>query len=504
MNEKDIAKKGMSGDLIKGASQIGLVKIASTFIGLASTIVLARLLLPEDFGLIAIAMAVMMMVSTLSEMSLGAALVQLDEIEDDHYHTAFTLGVLRSIIITVIIIALSGPIAGFYEDERLRNIFLAFSGAAFIGGFENPKMNLFIRRLQFRPSLIVTLSEKCGSFAIAAITAYIFRSYWALVYSFIGAQLIRIILGYVLIRYRPKLSLSRSSDILGFSVWITLGNWVQTLNWRSDPLVLGYFVPMSALGQFGMAERVTRMATRDVIAPVAQVLFPAFSRIKSDPERLRPAYLKALSTLASIAFPAAIGLAVLAEPITLFVLGAKWEPIIPFLQLMCLISLFKAMQHVQPLAMATGHTRALLGRDIRALLIRAPLLFGGIYLGHQLGWGILIGAIAGRGAASFINMIWNMQLIKQITTISLTDHLRAFWRPLVATGIMGVTVYSASVAPMFQSLHVALQLLIWVSLGGLVYVATLWISWRACKRPDGPEQTAFDLYAKLKTRMFAR
>lgn len=497
MNIETNKSQGMSGALMRGAALIGFVKLLSAFIGLISTIILARLLLPEDFGLIAIAMVSLYLVSVISELSLSSALVQLDDVEDIHYDTCFTLAIIRSLIIAAILFLIAGPVADFYDDIRLKNIFIAISASMLIGGFLNPKTAEFIRNLDFKADMIMALVEKVSGFIITIITAFILRSYWALVIGFIGSQICKIIVSYILISYRPRLSLKKSGDVLGFSIWITLGNWVQTLNWRSDPLVLGYFISIQMLGYYNMAQRVNHMASRDIIAPVARVLFPAFSRMKSDPERLRLAYLKALSILTSIAFPTAAGLGLLAEPFTALVLGEKWLPIVPYVQALSVIAIFQAMQNVQPLAMATGHTKALLGRDIRSLIIRAPLLFAGLYIGYTTEYEILMCAIIGRGIADFINMVWNMQLVTQITSITIIDHIRAFSRPLIATAIMASAVFiSMYFAPMVGT-ALFLKVALWVLLGVGVYATVLLGTYYASGKPDGPEKVAFGLIAKI-------
>jgi O-antigen/teichoic acid export membrane protein len=226
--------------------------------------------------------------------------------------------------------------------------------------------------------------------------------------------------------------------------------------------------------------------------------------MQDEPDRMRAAYKKALSSLTAIAFPTAIGLAVLAEPVTRFVLSEKWLPIIPLLQLMCVISLFKTMEKVVPIAMATGNTRALFGRDLRTLFIRMPLLLAGIFLGQHLGWGILIGALLGRGTAAMINTIWNMQLIAKITPITIVDHLKAFWRPLLASAIMAIAVHNLRYLPLFDSLHIASRIFIWSSAGALIYALVLGITWVLCKRPDGLENTLLELTKSLPARFAAR
>jgi len=501
MNNSEGQTTSMLGRLIRGAALMGLVKIFTTAISFASTIILARLLIPEDFGLVAIAMTLIMLITSFSELSLSNAIVQLKRVESGHYDTAFTLGLIRSVVIVIILIGLAGPVARLYGDPRLENILYALTTAALVTGFSNPKTIDFIRRLDFRANFALEFAEKMSSFLVAITFAFLLKSYWALIISFIAASTVRVLISYFIIPYLPRFSLSKSKDLLAFSVWVTLGGWVQTLSWRSDPLTLGYFITASALGQYSMAGKVTDMATTQITSPVAQILFPAFSRIQSDKERLRKAYIKALAILAALCFPLAAGLAVLAEPIVSLVLGNQWLPVIPLIQMLAIVTIIISMQHVHPIAMATGNTRALLGRDIRAFIIRMPLFFGGMYLGHKYGIGIIAGAIIGRGITAFINTIWNMQLIDKIAGISIRDHMGVLWRPIISAMAMALTVKFATAASFFDGLSPFIALGTWVCIGAATYLGVLVSSWIILGKPDGAETTAFELFRQAQVKL---
>jgi len=218
--------------LIIGAAWIGASKILINIIGFVSTLLLARLLAPADFGLVAIASAVAMIFALITELSLSQALVQHDEPTDEHYHTAFTLNLIRGVVLTIIVGLLAWPIAKFYNDDRIFKIILGLAIGIFAGGLVNPRLAIFERNLEFRPLFLLNLAGKIAGFVVAISIAFIFRSYWALVFGQIASEVARAIASYILLRYRPRLSLSHYKELISFSIWLTLGQAVQAVNWR--------------------------------------------------------------------------------------------------------------------------------------------------------------------------------------------------------------------------------------------------------------------------------
>jgi len=486
----------MRGRLIGGAIYIAGAKFIGLGIGLLSTIILARLLMPEDFGLMALAMVFITLINVVSELPLSQAIIQLDDVEESHFDTAWTLSMARGLITAIIILALSFPVALIYSEPRLTAIFFALSLCSIMGGFKNPKISLFIKQLDFKQGVIINLSEKITAFIIAVIIALIFRSYWALVFSVIGAQLVQVLVSYSFISYRPRFSLEKSKDLLGFSVWITLGSWIQTLSWRSDPMVLGFFVTTEMLGQYSMAQRVTNMATKEITSPVGQVLFPAFSRMKAEPKRLRNAYKKSTSIISCIAIPSATGLALLAEPIVQIVIGVKWLPIVPFIQLMAIIVIIQAAVRVRPLAMAVGDTKALFKRDLFTLTVRVPLLFGGIYLGIESSLGVLQGALLGAVVSAFICTIWNMLLVSKVSRVTFLDQCQVFLRPVIASIVMVGCVLWLNNYLDINNFNKVSELVILSTSGFLLYSLTLSITWIVAGKPEGLETLFMQFLSK--------
>ena len=492
--------------LIKGVAWIGAARVLVNSLGLISTVVLARLLMPADFGLIAIATAVIGIVGVITEFSLYKALVQRDNPEDAHFHTAWTMNVIRGAIVGGVIAMLAVPTAGFYGDERLTAIMVLMAVTTFVGSFNNPKLAVFERELQFHQSFILSLTGKLVGFVATVGIAYFYRSYWALVIGPLVTEFSLVVVSYLLFPYLPRPTLSRYRDLLSYSIWLTLGKWVQALNWRSDPLVLGYFFAPPLLGQYSMGSRITSKTIGEITMPVKQILFPAFARIKNDAARLRNGYLRSQGVLCMLCFPVGVGFAVIAPELVVAVLGQKWELAVPVVQVIAIIRMLQMSENLNALAMATGHTKEMFGRDLRVFFVRWPFVLGGVWLGWGDAYSMLMGAVLGRAVSVAVNTWLNMDLIRRITPITIVDHLLAIWRPTVAAGLMAVAVLA--VRPFlpsgsdFESL--VLRLAIMAPVGALAYFAGLATIWLATGRREGVETETVAILMGLLAKLIAR
>lgn len=477
---------------MKGAAWIAMARLFVILIGLASTLVLARLLSPEDFGLVAIAGAATAIIGSLTELSLAQALVQHDDPKDFHYDTAWTLNNVRAVVLGLVIAAISPFVASAYGDPRLLPILLFLACTTLIDGLQSPRLVVFQRNLVFWQEFALSVSEKVSGFVVGVSIAVIFENYWALILGSAAARVFRIIASYFLAPYRPRVGFQGYRELLSFSVWLTFSKTIQMINWRADPLILGGAVQPATLGQYSMSDNLAGMPIREGLGPIRQTLFPAFSRIKDDMNRLNAAYLRAQGLLCFLALPIGAGFAAIAQPTVHLLLGEAWLPAVPMIQALALLMAFEACEGYQPLAMALGRTKAIFGREMRAVAIRLPLLVLGIVVGWQMGgdFAIIMGAIAGRGMAGIINVTWNMTLIRKMTGVSMTDQVSVILRPLIASAVMFVLL-TAVVSPRLVddlSAPGVATLLAMILVGVIIYVAVVFLSWLARGMPNSAER----------------
>ncbi|NVE93335.1 lipopolysaccharide biosynthesis protein [Altererythrobacter lutimaris] len=493
--ETPMEEPGRRDKLVAGAAWMGGARIVNAAISFTSIILLARLLAPDDFGLFAIATAVSLLITMVSELSVSQALIHVEDLEDGHFDSAFTINIIRAALMSSTTALLAIPVAQFYDDMRLVEVLYIFAGIAFIGALISPKFILYQRELDFRAMVALDMADKVVGLIVTVGIAWATGSYFALPIGILASQLARVILSYLFAPYRPRITLSHWRELVHFSVWMTLGMWVQTINWRTDPMVLGLFVPSAAIGQFSMAERTSGIISREILHPVSHMLFPAFSRIRSDAARLRQAYVDAQGVLVTGILPMAVGLALLSDPVVRLLLSDKWLPAVPYIQILAFCVACRLLQSLNPVAMATGDTKALFNRDLRGMLIRLPLMALGIIWGLRTGNDVILGALYGRAIAAAINALLNMMLIARISPVTVGDHVRLAARPVIAALVMSAVVWAASIsfAPSIYLFQIAVEFGLLVALGAITYCATIAGLWYARGRPEGAETHMLDI-----------
>jgi PST family polysaccharide transporter len=476
--------------ILKGAAWMGLARLLSNVIGFASTILLARYLMPEDFGLVAIAEAVALVVMSITELSLAQALVQHRDPDDAHYDTAFTLNVARSVLLAGLLMLVAVPAAALYGDPRIVPLIGVIALATVIGGLENPRLVTFQRRRVFWQEFVLSFGTKLAGFVVAVGVAIAFRSYWALVLGSFAGQAVRVGLSYVLVRHRPRLTLAHMRELLSFSVWLTVSRAVRTINLRSDAMALGFFVGAQSLGHYAMGNRLAYLPVVEALSPLRQILFPAFARMQDDMARLRAAYLRAQGLIGIVGVPIAAGFATVAEPVVVLLIGAKWLPAVPVLQVVAAFSILSLIESSEPLAMALGRTRAIAMRDMRVAMLRVPLMGAGLALGLATPVGPVMGVVYGRALSTAMNLWLNARLVDDLIGLAPMRQLRPVVRPLIAAGIM-VAVLRASASGWSHAAigdwRAYLALGLGIAGGGLVYALSCWVLWRISGRPLGPE-----------------
>ena len=484
----------MRRNLTKGALWLGATRAMVSLIGFASTIVLARLLTPADFGIIAMTTSVLALVTSLTELSMAGALIHHAAPEPDHFHTAWTLNFARSTLILLAFAVMSPFIAMFSNDARLIPVFLVTGLTGAMGGLGNPKTITLTKKLIFWQEFLIQVTQKLGGFLISIPIALLLHTYWALILGNFTSTVISVGVSYMVCPYFPRFTLSKHREMLNFSVWLAFVSVINTLNWRFDQLLLGFFLGKPQLGVYSVGANLSALPTREATFPIAQTLFPAFVSVRDDPERLRMVYQRAQATMCAVALPIGFGMAAIAHPLVLLLMGQKWIAVSSVIQVLAIsFALDVLSSGLQPLAMADGDTKMLFQREARVFAIRLPAVLGGLWLAG------LQGAVWGSAISSFISLLMNMALITRFSGVSVRSQFGANRRALISVVLMFGAISALKLAfPSDQTQSfLMLELFNMVALGGLVYVVTTYIFWRVAGSPNGPESELAIILSKF-------
>ncbi|MGH9890759.1 MAG: lipopolysaccharide biosynthesis protein, partial [bacterium] len=313
-----------------------LMRVALRGTGVVRNVVLARLLAPEDFGLFGIALVVLSLIDRFSDSGLHSALIQRDRDIAEYLDTAWTVQALRGTVAAVAL-ALGGPLlAGFFGEPRAAPLIQVLGLSIFLRGFLNPGVLYFRRELEVNRQFMLRFGGAIVDLAVSIVAALVLRNAWALMIGLIAGLLTRVVVSFILHPFRPTLRLrfDQLRELSHYGRWLFLSNVLGFLIYKGDNLLVGKLIGAPALGIYMMAYMISEVITIEIGRTLTLVAFPAYSRLQGDLRRIRRAFCTVLELLWAVVAPIAVVVSILAEPITLFLLGPRWSQVaslLPFL-----------------------------------------------------------------------------------------------------------------------------------------------------------------------------
>jgi O-antigen/teichoic acid export membrane protein len=457
-------------------------KFSARLLDFISLLILARVLSPEDFGLVAIATSVLVIVEAVLDMPLVQALVRQKSPSPEMIATAFTLGVLRSLAIILAMIAIAWPLAAVYNDQRLFALVSVLSLGPALRSIVSPGMVIFMQQLDFRRDFLLDIIARATTLVAAVSISLSTGSYWGLALGTVSGQLVATMLSYVFAPMRPAFVLSewkRFQDMVG---WNTLSQILDSINWQLDRLLLPRFTGIATFGSFSVADNIASIPHQTFVGPLMRPLMAGFKDVSDDKRRV--AFLKAISAATLVAAPVLLTMVVLAEPIVRVVVGERWLSSAPILQFLCIVSLIGLPSTIlPPLVMVLDKTRYVALRMGLEFAIRVPVtVFGIIYYGVP-------GAIAGRMTAVTIAHVASLFVARHLIQAPMMAQLKAFLRPLSASLPMVLFLYLTQpyLAALPIGFNLVLGLAICIGIGLALFWTCALLSWWVAGKPDGLE-----------------
>lgn len=470
--------------MARGAAWMVLARLADRVIGVASTLVLARVLVPHDFGIVAMAMSFVALLELTTAFGFEAALVQKQEQTRARLDTAWTFSILFGLVVSGAMVACAGPIAAFFREPDLQDVMRALALGFLVQGFQNVGIVAFRIEMRFDREFRFMLAKKLVGFVVTVPLALLLQSFWALVIGQIASRVGGTLLSYLMHPYRPRVSLAASGELFGFSKWILALSWIGYVIERSPEWVLGRLLGPGAVGVFSLAAEFARLPSTEISAPVNRAVFSGYSRLKDDASALRREYVSVLAMVSLLAVPAALGLGAVAELFVPAVLGERWVAAVPVLKLMCAFGLMTVLQsNASALFLAVGRsdlTARLLGAQ--AVLLVALM----IVLSQRMG-------VAGAALAYVLSLCVVLPatfvFIARATGLRLREIVAAIWRPVLAAGVMFLAVQRVCerLGTSGDTGELLLKLVVAAASGAVVYALVIAAAWFVARRPEGAE-----------------
>ena len=426
--QTDLKRRSVRGGLFTVSSQGTQFLMQSV-----QTVVLARLLTPADFGLVAMVTAVTGLAQGFADVGLSEATIQRQEINHDQVSALFWINVAVGLALMLATMALGPVLAWFYREPRLTYIALLMSLTFVIAGSRVQPDAILKRQMRFRSLAIRDIAASASGVAAAVITALLGGGYWALVAFPLTASLTQVTLSWLMVNWKPSLPRrgTKVRSLVAFGGNVAISYFIYNVNRSADSVLIGWYWGAGPLGLYSKALNLLMLPLRQLAAPVSAVVIPAFSRTQDDPERFARYYLRAMNLTTWVVAPIFGFLFVAAQPVITLVLGSQWQKAAPVFQILATCALAQLMlDSTLWLFVSRGQSARLL----KLLLIISPVLIGGFAVGLPFG----IKGVALLGSLTLIGVLpWGLKFAFRGTVLNLQRLGGAILCP-ISLGVAGV------------------------------------------------------------------
>ncbi len=430
---KPASSESLSQKVARGGLWVFSLRITNRGLGFIRTIILARLLAPSDFGLLGIAMLAISTLETFSQTGFQAALVQKKENIECFLDTAWTVSVIRGIVLFAILFFSAPIIAEFFNSAQATLVIKVIAVSTLFSGLRNIGIIFFQKELRFSRQFIYELSGTLVDLGVALTLAFILRNVWALVWGGLAAHFIRLIMSYILHPFRPRIRFEKEKfqELFGFGRWVLGSSILGFLITQGDDIFVGKMLGVTALGLYQMAYLISNLPATEITHVISRVTFPAYSKLQDDLPKLREAYLKVLQLTAFISMPLAGGIFVLAPEFVTIFLGDKWMPMIPAMQALVLSGLVRSIQaSTGPIFLAVNRPYIIPKWQAIRLIVLVVLIYP-----FSIHWGIL-GVSFAVFFSTFLSSLGFAFMVLNITKCGISSFSKMIALPFINALIM--------------------------------------------------------------------
>jgi O-antigen/teichoic acid export membrane protein len=422
----DLKDRSVRGGLLTLTSQGAQFLLQS-----ASTVVLARLLDPADFGLVAMVTAITGVAQGFADLGLSEATIQREQISHGQVSTLFWINVGVGLMLMMGTVVLAPTLVAFYREPRLRNVTVLVSLTFLIGGLRVQHDALLKRQMRFLSLAIRDVTSSALAVTAGIIMACRGAGYWALAALPLMLNSTQMALSWSMARWIPGLPRrdARVGSLVSFGGGVAGSYLITNLTRSADNVLVGWYWGAGPLGLYSRAYNLLMLPLRQLIFPSASVAVSAFSRMHSDPERFARYYLHAVNLVMWISTPIFGFVFVVAKPLIVLTLGGKWREAAPVFQILALSALGRVLLESTIWSLVS---RAQTKRLLKLSLVMSPILIGSFALGLPFG----IKGVALSGSLVFVAVLpWILRFTFRETNLTLRRLGAAIlWPTMVGSG----------------------------------------------------------------------
>lgn len=442
MSQEDIKQKAVKGIFWSFCERFGSLLILFT-----ANIVLARILTPDDFGLVGILMAFVMISQILIDGGLGNALIQRQKITTVDCSTVFYTNLAVAVVCYAVLYFGADAIASFYNQILLSQLIKVLGVVVIIDAFGAVQNNLLMKNIDFKRITIVKVVAALISTIAAIVAAIVGVGVWSLVVQYVVNSVVKSALLWILSSWRPVLVFSKASfrTLFGYGSKLLLANVLSEAYRNLQVLIIGKFFPKAEVGYYSQAKHLQDVPVATILTVVNQVTFPVFSQLQDDKEQLVRGLRRSLKILTFLNFPLMMCLVIMAEPIFRLLFGEQWMSSVPYFQWLCGgFGLLLVIHNTNINAIkAVGRSEIVLYLEIIKKVLGLGMIFGFILLGYgamSIMWALAIN--------SFVEFFLNGYFTGKYIGYGIISQARDVMPNLIVTAIASASAYSLTFVDM--------------------------------------------------------
>lgn len=457
-----MSQQSLKDKTIKGTMWSAVDNVAQLGVAFLVSIVLARLLSPDDYGLIGIITVFTTVCTAIINGGFSSALIRTKNPSDDDYNTVFIINLGLSLLLYSIVFLCSPIIAAFFERQELVALTRVSSFTMIIGALAIVQQVRLTKRIDFKTQTKITLIASLVSGIIGILLALLGFGVWSLVFQGIIAQLLRTILLWFFNHWSPSLRFNKQSfsELFGFG-WKIMVSAILNSTWEQlYQVIVGKYYSPATLGQYTRAHQFSMLFSSNLTGVIQRVTYPVLSDIQDDQERMIAAYRKIIKTTMFLTFALMFALAAVSEPLIYCLIGEKWHEAATYLPWICLIGSLYPLHAINlNMLQVQGRSDLFLGLEI----IKKIILIGPLLIGAFVGiFPMLYSSVFIAMLCYFLNSYFPGKLLGYNSWMQLKDIAPSF----VISVIMASVVYFLKYIPISNWIILPIQIVI----GGVVFI----------------------------------
>ena len=447
--------------VIKGLFWKFLERFGTQAVHFVITILLARILMPKDYGVIALISVFIAIANVFVSSGFNTALIQKRDADELDFSSVFYFSLIVALFIYVVLFFVSPLIAGFYKEPLLVQVIRVLAITLFFGAVNSIQNAVVSKRMEFKRYFYSSSAGIIASGAAGIVLAYMGFGVWALVFSqLVNSFSVTLVLWFT-VRWRPKLmfSFKRLKSLFSFGYKLLLSSLIDTIFNNIYPLIIGRIYSKETLGYYNKGDQFPNLIVTNINGSISSVMLPALSEQQKDKERLKSMVRRSIVTSSFILFPVLFGLAATAEPVVKILLTDKWLPCVPYMQILCVSYAF------WPIHIANLQAINAVGRsDIYLILEILKKAITVISLCVSIPFGVMV-MVALKPVTSIIGTFINAYPNKKLLGYSIREQWADIAPYFLSAIFMSIAVYSIR----FLKLSVWPMMIIQVAAGIVIY-----------------------------------